>query len=533
MKSVAQHDRDAVRKQASGDAAIGPAMQNGATTSHRKVAARLAMLLAASFSLASCQGLSGMLNDPSIHKGTTAAIADPMQRTRVTADSLGRNDKQRRIAEAEHPRILAAYGGEFLDPKIERTVAKAVGKLTITSDDPNQTYKITILDSPNINAFALPGGYLYVTRGLLALANDAAEVAAVISHEMAHVTANHGILRRQKEAQAEIGTRVVAEVLGDSATARAAQVRGKLALAQFSRNQELEADVIGIKHMGESGFDPFAAPRFLESMGRFTELRTAAGEGGDTSLDFLASHPSTPQRMELARRHARSVGAPGVGDTDRNSFLDGIDGMLFGDKAEEGFVRGTDFLHPGLGIAFSVPSGFVIDNGKDAVTATGPNGAAIRFDSVDLPAGANLEDYVRSGWVAGLDPASVRSETVNGLAGANAKARAENWQFDITVVRAGGKTYRVLTAEPLGGAALEAVSGTVRRSFRELSAEDRANLKPLRIRVVTVAAGDTIASLAARMQGTDRKLELFKVLNGLTATSQIQPGTRVKIVTAG
>lgn len=498
-----------------------------------RAAGRLAVLLAASVSLVSCQGVFDTLNDPSIHKGATAAIPDLTQRSRVTAETLGRNDKQRRIAEAEHPRILAAYGGEYADPKLERTVAKAVGRLTIASDNPNQTYKITILDSPNINAFALPGGYLYVTRGLLALANDAAEVAAVISHEMAHVTANHGILRRQKEAQAEIGTRVVAEVLGDSATARAAAVRGKLALAQFSRNQELEADAIGIKHMGDSGFDPFSAPRFLESMGRFAELRTAAGEGGDTSLDFLASHPATPQRMELARRHARSVGAPGVGDTDRDSFLDGIDGMLFGDKAEEGFVRGTDFLHAGLGIAFSVPSGFVIDNGKDAVTATGPNGVAIRFDSVDLPANANLEDYVRSGWVAGLDPASVRGETVNGLAAANAKASAENWQFDITVVRAGGKTYRVLTAEPLGGTTLEQAAGAVRKSFRELSAEDRANLKPLRIRVISAGAGDTAASLAARMQGTDRKLELFKILNGLTATSQIQPGARVKIVAAG
>ncbi len=490
--------------------------------------ARLCALLAAGLMLSGCQVLS-ILNDPEVHKGPQAETLDT--RTRVTAESLGKKDKQRRIAEAEHPKILAAYGGEYTDEKLERTVAKAVGRLTIASTDPNQTYKITILDSPNINAFALPGGFLYVTRGLLALANDSAEVAAVISHEMAHVTANHGILRRQKEAQAELGTRVVAEVIGDGGAARAQDVRGKLALAQFSRNQELEADAIGIKHMGTAGFDAFSAPRFLDSMGRFTDFRTAAGEGDDTRLDFLASHPSTPQRMELARRHARSVGAPGVGETDRDSFLAGIDGMLFGDSADEGYVRGTNFLHPQLGIAFSVPPGFVIDNAKEAVTATGPGDIAVRFDAVNLDANADLEDYVRSGWVAGLDAGSVQPATVNGLPAANARAAAEGWQFDITVARAGGKTYRFLTAEPAGGSRLDTVASTVRNSFRELSQADGASLKPLRIRVVQVGAGDTVAALAARMQGTDRKLELFRILNGLTATSQMKPGQRVKIVT--
>jgi predicted Zn-dependent protease len=503
------------------------------TARPNRVLLRSALLTACAFALASCQILSSTLTDPKVHRGGSDTVPDLSQRTRVTADSVGRNDQQRRIAEAEHPRILATYGGEYPDAKLERTVAKAVGRLTIASPNPNQTYKITILDSPNINAFALPGGYLYVTRGLLALANDAAEVAAVISHEMAHVTANHGVLRRQKQAQAEIGTRVAEEVLGDAASARLAEARGKLALAQFSRNQELEADVVGIRHMGESGFDPFAAPRFLESMGRFTQLRTSTGDGTDASLDFLASHPTTPQRMELARRHARAVGAPGVGDTDRDSFLDGIDGMMFGDSAGEGFVRGTDFLHPGLGIAFSVPTGYVIDNGKDAVTATGPNGAAIRFDAINLSGTASLEDYIRSGWVAGLDASTVKPISVNGLAAANAKARAETWQFDVTVVRAGGKAYRILTAEPVGGTSLDSIAGTVRNSFRELGAAERASLKPLRIRVVTVGAGDTPQSLAARMAGTDRKLELFRILNGLTATSQLQPGTRVKIVTTG
>ncbi|MGO4837280.1 M48 family metalloprotease, partial [Rhizobiaceae sp. 2RAB30] len=110
----------------------------------------------------------------------------------VTVDTVSRNDRLAELAKGQHPRILATYGGEYSDPKLERMVAKVVGNLTAESDNPAQTYRITILNSPNVNAFALPGGYLYVTRGLLALANDSAELAAVIAHEMGHVTANHG-----------------------------------------------------------------------------------------------------------------------------------------------------------------------------------------------------------------------------------------------------------------------------------------------------------------------------------------------------
>ncbi|TIM04045.1 MAG: metalloprotease, partial [Mesorhizobium sp.] len=203
---------------------------------------------------------------------------------------------------------------------------------------------------------------LYITRGLLALANDSAELAAVIAHEMGHVTANHGLQRQQLEAEEGLATKVVSDVLGDSPTAKAALIRGKLRLAQFSRNQELEADAIGI-------------------MSAYTDFRSISG-ATDASLDFLATHPNTPQRIDLAQRHARQFGAPGVGTRDRDSFLAGIDGLLYGDTPEEGYVRGETFLHPGLGVSFTVPDGFIIDNSAAAVTATGPGDIAIRFDGV-------------------------------------------------------------------------------------------------------------------------------------------------------
>ena len=471
--------------------------------------------------VAGCQVLNGPINEQAFRPSENP----------VTVDTVGRNDRLAELAKAQHPRILATYGGEYSDPKLERMVAKVVGKLTFDADNPSpQTYRITILNSPNVNAFALPGGYLYVTRGLLALANDSAELAAVIAHEMGHVTANHGIQRQQKEAEEGLATRVVTDVLGGSPVAQAALIRGKLRLAQFSRNQELEADAIGIRSISRAGFDPFAASRFLQSMAAYSEFRNVTG-AQDASLDFLASHPNAPQRIELAQRLARTDAAPGTGAVDRDSFLAGIDGLLFGDTPEEGYVRGNSFIHPGLGIAFSVPSGFVIDNSATEVTATGPGDMAIRFDGVAVERNVRLTDYIRSGWVAGLKPESIRAETVNGNEAAVARARADSWQFDITVVRAGDKVYRLLTAAPVASASLDTVAGAVRASFRSLSAREKAALRPLRIRVVTVKPGETAGSLSALMVGVDRKLDLFRVLNALPPGGGVSAGDKVKIIT--
>ena len=496
---------------------------------HGEPLLRTVFLGAAALLLASCQVLN-VAGKQTPAKEDLAVTLSPSDNP-VTVDTASRGDRFARLAAAQHPKILATYGGEYSDPKLERMVAKVVGRLTFEGGDPAQTYRVTILNSPNVNAFALPGGFVYVTRGLLALANDSSELAAVIAHEMAHVTAKHGIERQKLEADANLAARVVSEVLQDDMAGKQAEIRGKLRLAQFSRNQELEADAIGIKSAGNSGYDAFGAPRFLASLGAYTDFRAAADDV-DMSLEFLASHPATPQRVELANRHARLIGAPGTGVTDRDSYLNGIDGMLFGDSPEEGFVRGNLFLHPGLGIAYAVPSGFETENNKDSVLSSGPGETAVRFDAVEILQSVKLTDYVRSGWVTGLDEASVQTATIGGYEAAVAKAQADRWAFEIAVLRVDGKVYRFLFAAPVGSTALAATAGSVKQSFRILTAEERASVRPARIHVATVKAGDTVGTLANSMSGVDRKLELFRILNGLTNGGTLSAGDNVKIVTA-
>jgi predicted Zn-dependent protease len=447
-----------------------------------------------------------------------------------TVDTVGRNDDLRRLSQGQHQGILNTYGGAYSDAKLELSVARIVGKLVAASPNPDVPYTITLLNSPQINAFALPGGYLYITRGLLALANNGAELAAVIAHEMAHVLANHGVERARLEAREALASRVISEIWTDAAEVERTKLRGKLRLAQFSREQELQADQIGIELMAKAGFDPHAAVRFQRAMAAYANFRSAAGDN-DASLDFLATHPSAPQRQALAEQAASRIGPPGTGTLDRDAYLAGLEGVLYGDSAEDGFVRGASFIHPVLGIAFSVPQGFRVENTAAAVLATGPGDIAVRFDGAKLAATTPLTTYLASGWVGGLDPASIRAYNLNGLDAASARANARGWSFDITVIRVGDGVYRILTAAPTG-AEPEPTAAIVRNSFRALTAAERASATPLRIRVVTVKAGETPAMIAARMRDVDRPLELLRLLNGLSAGAALSAGQSVKIVTA-
>jgi predicted Zn-dependent protease len=492
-----------------------------ATSGNRGLRRRTLMILLATAALTGCQSILSQTYEPDVAPSQTPQIVDEVQK----------NDPRAEMGAREHPRIVASYGGEYKDVKTEQLVARIMGALTVVSENPNQSYRITILNSPAINAFALPGGYVYVTRGLLALATDASEVAAVLSHEMAHVTANHGIERQQREEAEVIASRVVTEVLSSELAGKQALARSKLRLAAFSRNQELQADVIGVRMLGEAGYDPYAAARFLDAMGAYSRFN-AVDPDNDPGLDFLSSHPTTPQRVELARRHARQFGMEGkAGDKGRDYFLRGIDGLLYGDSPQEGYVRGQTFLHGNLGIRFETPADFRIDNKAEAVMATGPGEIAIRFDLVDNKSGGSLSDYIASGWVTGLMPETVRSTFVNGMPAATARASADRWDFDVTVVRNGPKIYRFLTAAPKGSTvALDATAAQLRRTFRRMTASESASLKPLRIRVVVVKPGDTVQTLSSTMLGTDRKLELFRLINGLPIGATLSAGDQVKII---
>jgi predicted Zn-dependent protease len=431
----------------------------------------------------------------------------------------------------EHQRVLAAYGGAYEDPKLEAMLTQVVDKLVAASDRPDLSYKVTILNSPTVNAFALPTGQLYVTRGLLGLANDSSEVASVVSHEVAHVIAHHADRREEEARRAELVSNVVSDVLSDPEDGALALARSKLALASFSRAQEFEADGIGVGLAAHAGYDPYGAARFLTAMGRNADFRTGGRSRDNRLLDFLSSHPATPERVKSARASARQLAAPGVGERDKSSYLAAIDGLVYGEDPIDGFVRGRKFLHPKLGFTFTAPEGFSLDNTAQAVLGIRePGNEALRLDVVKVPPEQTLIEYLNSGWIENVEAGSVEELAINGFPAATATAKGDQWTFRLYAIRFGSEIYRFIFAAKTRTADTERAFRDAVNTFRRLSLAEIRSARPLRVKVVKVEPGDTVEHFAAKMALIDRQLDRFRVLNGLDANDQLKPGEHVKII---
>ncbi|MGA7971264.1 MAG: M48 family metalloprotease [Pseudolabrys sp.] len=430
----------------------------------------------------------------------------------------------------EHLRILATYGGLYDDARIQKRVQDTINRLTAASARPDLKFHVTILNSPAVNAFALPNGHLYITRGLIALANDESELASVLGHEMGHVIAHHAQIREQKARQAALISHVVSDVLSDPQVGALALAKSKLALASFSRAQEFEADAIGIKTSARAGFDPYGAARFLADMQRNADLKSG-GHDSSRSADFLSDHPSTPDRVRKALLDAREFSGPGIGARDRNAYLNDLNGMVYGEDPSEGFVRGRRFVHPKLGFTFTAPPGFTLDNTAQAVLGLKDGGGeAMRLDVVAVPAEQSLAQYLDSGWIENVDSTSLRAFTVNGFPAATARASGKDWTFRLFAVRFGSDVYRfIFAAKTMTPAADRTFRASV-ASFRRLSLKERKRVRPLQVKIVTVGAHDTVASMARRMAVPDHRTKRFRVLNGLGLRAKLKPGEKVKIV---
>jgi predicted Zn-dependent protease len=477
-----------------------------------------AVLLCAPIALAGCGDMSRFQFSSAVAPPT--APAKPSRAVQTTAAS-----------EREHDRILTSYGGIYDDRKLEALVSRTVDRLVAASDRPEQAYKVTILNSGAVNAFALPTGQLYVTRGLIALASDTSELSSVLSHEMAHVLSKHAAMREDQAKQAAIAARVVSEMGNDPEITAFTLAKGKLTMANFSREQELQADDMGVAISARAHFDPYGASRFLTSMERNAELKAGRSSLDPRAQDFLSSHPATPERVARARTSARQYISPENTERDREDYLTTIDNMVYGEDPSEGFVRGRRFLHPKLGFTFQAPDNFTLDNTAQAVIGVREGGSqAMRFDVVRVPSEQTLGDYLNSGWMEGVDKASTEDITINGFPAASAMAKGDQWQFKVYALRFGSDVYRFIFASRAKTQESERNARETVNSFRRLSLDEVQAARPLRIKVITVQPGDTVESLSHRMAGVDHPTERFRILNGLDARAQVKVRDRVKIV---
>ena len=445
--------------------------------------------------------------------------------------------EEARLGAEEHPKIVAEFGGTYDDPDIGFWVAQVGARVAADSEYADRSFTFTVLDSPAVNAFALPGGYVYITRGLLALMNTEAELAGVLGHEIGHVTARHTASRMSNATTANLLLGVLGIATGSQELTQIGGLIGAGILAQYSQDQEYEADRLGIGYMARAGFNPFAQADLLSSLLRERDLAQAiSGSGPTGSIEgFFASHPNTLSRVRKAYAQAQQVGAGGAA-YGRDDLLQRIDGMVYGHSREQGFVRDREFLHPVQRFAFTAPPGFRLVNQAEAVIAKHDDGSLVRLDIAAKPASSDPYLYLTRQWAKDARLSETGRITVNGMPGATAATGIDTqqgrMQARLVVVRhPSGKLYRLLFAAPPDRFAghREGFQRTT-YSFRQLGRGEADALQPLRLGIAQVRPGDTAESLAQRMAVPDRKVERFRVLNALDDSYTLAPGDRVKLV---
>ena len=447
-------------------------------------------------------------------------------------------------AAQQHPQLLEEFGGAETGARgaYVTTVGRKIAAASGVPGGGTGVFTITTLNSPVMNAFAVPGGYVYITRQLLGLMDDEAELASVLGHEVGHIAARHSESRQTRGLLSQLGALAVGVLTGSGQIAQiAGQVSQGLFLS-FSRSQEFEADTLGIRYMTAAGYDPAASPSLLASLGAATSLETrATGRNDERAVPTWArTHPLSEDRVRRATQQAQATRRVGVGLRNRDQFLAQLDGVLVDDDPRQGVVEGRDFLHPDLRLGFTVPQGYGIQNGTRAVSISGTNGQA-QFSTGAY--NGDLSTYIAqvfrsvAGQQAGqLQIPQPRTTSINGIPAAYTTARAQTQQgvVDVSVFayQWDSNTAYHFVMLTQGGSGIGPFSSMV-DSLRRLTTAQAAAIRPRVMDVVTVRAGDTVQSLANRMAYNDLKLERFLVLNSLSANSALRPGDKVKLVVYG
>jgi predicted Zn-dependent protease len=459
----------------------------------------------------------------------------------TTVQTISEADKQQ--GAKAHPQLVEEFGGALTGS--QANYVETVGKnIAVQSGLSNARgdFTVTFLNSPVNNAFAIPGGYVYVTRQLVALMNNEAELAGVLGHEVGHVAAEHAKQRQKAATQNSIigvlGTILSGVLLGDNTLGRLGQQvfsqGSQLLTLKYSRSQEIAADNLGIEYLRRAGYDPRAMSTVLQSLAQQNALEARLRGTSNQVPEWASTHPDPASRVRDA---ASRAGAYPTGLANRDKFLSSIVGLTYGDDPKQGIVDGRNFTHPQLRLAFQAPDGFYMVNGVRAVSISGQTGKA-EFTGAQY--NGDLEAYVRSAFAGltgqgqqAITPQSIQRTTVNGIPSAYGTARVQgsSGQLDVVVFAyefAKEQAYHFVTISQAGQASVfNSMFGSVRR----ISVSEAGAVRPRKLDVVTVRSGDTQQSLASRMAYDTNQLDRFLVLNGLAANSSLTAGQKVKIVT--
>lgn len=432
-----------------------------------------------------------------------------------------------RSSDVEVRKQYKVYASTALQSYVNR-VGQEVAK---HSHRPNLNYHFTVLDSPEINAFALPGGYVYITRGILAYLNSEAEMAAVLGHEIGHVTARHGV-RQQSAAQATNLSLSIASIFVPELNTQLghdlSNLFGGALLSGYGRDHELEADRLGAQYLARTEYDPQAMIRVvgvLKNQELFdAEIAKKEGREPRRYHGTFATHPDNDTRLQQVVGEASHLSVANPHEN-KNEFLTQTDALAFGDSIEEGVVRDNKFVHRDLGIALTFPAEWSVKNTPTQLAALSPkNDAAIQLKIDDGQTG-NVTEYTRRLLGSGATIDSLEVEMMHAAIGSNNNALLGAIYYDrkAFLIQCNAKTPELINTYR------ETMQATI-RSFHILSADEKKAIKPFTLKLITAKKDDTYAKLAQRSPLGKGAESYLRLINAQYPQGEPTAGQPIKVI---
>ncbi len=433
--------------------------------------------------------------------------------------------------------------GVYTDAALQAYVQQVGEKVATHSHRPGLRYRFTLLDSGDVNAFALPGGYIYITRGILAYLNSEAELAAVLGHEVGHVTARHSVRQYSAAMAASIGYNITALFLPtlQSKTGQSIfNTLGGALLSGYGRDHELEADRLGAEYLARSAYDPQAMIGVIEVLKNqeLFERQQAAAEGREarTYHGVFASHPSADQRLQQVVREAEKFRSPNAVHLERNAYMQKMEGLVFGPSEQQGSVRGRNFYHKGLGIGVTFPEGWRLDNQPDRIVAVNPAKDALIFLAArDAKAGVSPDVFIRdelkiNSLQQGRALGAASQTSYTGIARMNSPFGARNTR--VSVVYQGKKAFIFLGTQQADSAGLRDDQDflATAASLHPLTPKEAALARASQLHLVSARPGDTFARLARDVHNFDNAESMLRLINDKYPRGEPASGDILKLI---
>ncbi len=442
---------------------------------------------------------------------------------------------------AQIDRSLRLEYGLYQDARLRSYVDRIGQRLAPYTHRPHLKYHFAVLDTPVENAFAAPGGYIYVTRGLMAMVNSEAELAAVLGHELGHVNARHSAQQMTRSMLITLGILIAGELNEDiRKIAPISMIAAQLLFLKYSRSNEFQADKLGIEYAFKAGYSAGEMVSFFDSLQHLTESK-----GGPRLPNFLSTHPMTPRRIESLKEHLQG---PEYGHyqeqnlvLEKNGYLQRLDGMVYGSDPQQGYVKGQTFYHPGMQFFFRIPYGWKHNNTPRQVTLSKPDGTALvimRAENTTEP----LDRYTSRALETLSNPRLLRGGVyrVNGLnayyslveipTGSTGNT-SEPVNVGIHCIRKGGTVFTFFTASALSDYSKNHRSmGNVVNSFNQLRNSRHLSRKSRRLFIKRAGRGKSLRQFMRRLQIPMKDWKKIQILNGMELDQSLTPNQLVKII---